>query len=348
MKKLFGALVSLSLLAPAACRDESTDHMERARNALFERSPDEALVEYRKALDALKRDTSEAAQVQRARALKGAADVYRLELRKVKEAVSVYKELIAACPESPEAEEARIVLADLLRIHYRDLRGAIDQLTAALARNPPDGAELTYKIAKLYFELGNYEQSALEAHKVSERFPTSDKVDDALFIEGQALGMVESRRQEGIRVLTDLIARFPDAELTPHAAFELGRLREEGGDREKAIEVWVKALERHPHPEQVQAAIALARRRLAGEQPVVLGRAAAFEKPRVEPAAAAAPAPVRRKPARRKAAAPAAAEEAPVEEVVVESPVVPVRPVRSSAEAVGASAEEAASETGSD
>ena len=126
------------------------------------------------------------ALVLRARALKGAADVYWLEQRKVKEAVSVYKELIQQCPESPEALEARIILADLLRVHYRDLRGAIDQLTAALQRNPPQGAELQYQVAKLYFELGDYAQCELEARKLAERFATSAYVDDALFLQAQA------------------------------------------------------------------------------------------------------------------------------------------------------------------
>jgi len=123
-------------LAPGCRRESATDHMQRARDATFEKRPDEALVEYRKALDALRVDDSPQAVVLKARALKGAADVYWLELRKVKEAVSVYKELITQCPESPEALEARVVLAELLRVYFRDLRGAIDQLTAALARNP--------------------------------------------------------------------------------------------------------------------------------------------------------------------------------------------------------------------
>ncbi|HSP81744.1 MAG TPA: tetratricopeptide repeat protein, partial [Myxococcaceae bacterium] len=193
-------LVWVLALAPG-CRREggATEHMQRARDAIFEKRPDEALVEYRKALDALRLDETGQAQVLRARALKGAADVYWLELRKVKEAISVYKELIAQCPESPEALEARVVVAELLRVHYRDLRGAIDQLTAALARNPPQGAELHYQVAKLYFELGDYQQSVLEARKLAERFATSGYVDDALFLEAQALQMMEGHRQEASR-----------------------------------------------------------------------------------------------------------------------------------------------------
>lgn len=289
-------LVLALALAPGCSRDSATDHLQRARDSIFEKRPDEALVEYRKALDSLRTDDSPQAAVLKARALKGAADVYWLELRKVKEAASVYKELIAQCPESPEALEARVVLADLLRVHFHDLRGAIDQLTAALARNPPQGAELHYQVAKLYFELQDYQQCALEARKLTERFATSAFVDDAIFLQAQALHMQALQfsfgtpeqvryRQEASRTYADLIARFPDSELAPHAVFEMGKLKAEAGDNEKAIETWVQALKTHPDPGMVQDAIARARRRIAATTPDGVDRKSAFdhnlrEKPR--------------------------------------------------------------------
>lgn len=280
MRHLVFAL-SLSTLVVTGCRDKPVDHMQRARDAVFEKRPDEALVEYRKAFDLLRRDESPEALVMRARALKGAADVYRLEQRKVKEAVGVYRELIQQCPESPEALEARIILAELLRMHYRDLRGAIDQLTAALQRNPPQGAELQYLVAKLYFELGDYQQCELEARKLPERFATSVYVDDALFLQAQALAMMDGKRQEASRTYADLRSRFPDSELAPHALFEMGKLRAESGENEKAIETFVETLKTHPDPSLVQDYIARARRRLANTTPEAIGRKeAAFDRAR--------------------------------------------------------------------
>jgi tetratricopeptide (TPR) repeat protein len=295
---LFGAL--------AGCRDTAADHMQRARDAIFEKNPDEALVEYRKAFDLLRRDDSAPALVLRARALKGAADVYWLEQRKVKEAVSVYKELIQQCPESPEALEARIILAQLLRMHYRDLRGAIDQLTAALQRNPPQGAELHYQVAKIYFELGDYAQCELEARRLTERFATSAYVDDALFLQAQAIHMMEGRRQEASRIYANLRTLFPDSELAPHALVEIGKIRAETGDNEKAIELWVDALKTHPDPTLVQDYISRARKRIAKTTPEAVGqRAIAFDHAKAPP-----------------------------------------RPPRNSVEAVGGTAEEAASDRG--
>jgi tetratricopeptide (TPR) repeat protein len=290
----------------AGCTDTPADHLQRAKDAIYEKNADEALVEYRKAFDLLHREDTPQVRVLRARALKGAADVYWLEQRKVKEAISVYKELIQQCPESPEALEARIIVAELLRMHYRDLRGAIDQLTAALQLNPPQGAELQYQVAKLYFELGDYAQCELEARKLSERFAISAYVDDALFLQGQAVHMMEGRRQEASRIYADLRARFPDSELAPHALVEMGKIRAEAGDNEKAIELWVEALKLHPDPTLVQDYISRARKRITRTTPEAVGqRAAAFD---------------------HKAAA--------------------ARPPRNSVEAVGGTAEEAASDRG--
>jgi tetratricopeptide (TPR) repeat protein len=283
------ALLAWALLATlAGCRETPADHLQRARDAVFEKRADEALVEYRKAVDLLRRDDTPQALVLRARALKGAADVYWLEQRKVKEAVSVYKELLVQCPESPEALEARIILAELLRVHYRDLRGAIDQLTAALQRNPPQSAELHYQVAKLYFELGDYAQCELEAGRLAERFSTSAYVDDALFLRAQAIQMMEGRRQEASKAYADLRARFPDSELAAHATVEMGRLRAEAGENEKAIELWVEALKSHPDPGLVQDYISRARRRISDTTPGTIGeRAAAFDHAQVKPPARA-------------------------------------------------------------
>ncbi|MDY7226171.1 tetratricopeptide repeat protein [Hyalangium rubrum] len=304
MKRWVLACTVLGLLA--GCRETPADHLQRARDAVFEKRPDEALVEYRKAFDQLRRDETAQALVLRARALKGAADVYWLEQRKVKEAVSVYKELIQQCPESPEALEARIILAELLRVHYRDLRGAIDQLTAALQRNPPQGAELHYQVAKIYFELGDFAQCELEARKLAERFATSVYVDDALFLQAQAIHMMEGRRQEASKAYADLRTRFPDSELAAHALVEMGKLKADAGDNEKAIELWVDALKAHPDPTLVQDYITRARRRITSTTPEGIGqRAMAFDRPQP-----------------------------------------PARPPRNSIEAVGGSAEEAARDHG--
>ena len=89
--------------------------------------PHDALTYYRRALDVLEGDTSAEVPVLKARALRGAADIYYLELRDTKHAIEVYRELIKQCPDAPETMEGRIFLADLLHVYRRDLRAAITE-----------------------------------------------------------------------------------------------------------------------------------------------------------------------------------------------------------------------------
>jgi TolA-binding protein len=266
-------------LALAGCKQGAAEHLRLAKDQVFEKHPEEGLREYRLALDVLEKDDTAEAQVYRARALRGAADIYYLELRDMRKAVEVYRELIQECPEAPETLEARIHLAEILRTHYRDVRGAINELTAAIARNPPQSAELNYQVAKLYFELGDYQQCEIEALNVERKYEASSFVDDAMLLRGQAQSMMDGHRADAMHTFQDLAERFPDSELQPHALYELGKLRADAGDLEKAIEAWVQALARHPDPQVVQGSITRARKRMKSTTPRHIGdEAAAFDR----------------------------------------------------------------------
>ena len=261
----------IAALASAGCETTPQEHLQRARDRVFEKRPEDALREYRLALDLVERDSSAEGAVLRARVLKGAGDVYYLELRDFRRAVEVYQELIRACPEAPETLQARIQLAEILHAHFRDLRGAISALIGAIDRNAPESAELSYRVAKLYFELGDYQQAALEARKLQTRYETSPLVDDAILLEAQALALMEGRASESIRAFELLAQRFPDSPLAPIALYEMGKVRAEMGDREEAIALWVKALGRHPDPAQVQASISHVRKQISERTPVAIG-----------------------------------------------------------------------------
>lgn len=308
-------LAALLLVVSGCKKPDAPVHLEKAKNALFERNPEMALLEFKAALDLLERDTSPQAQVYRARALRGAADTYFFELRDYKKATQVYRELIQLCPEAPETLDGRIHLASLLRREFHDLRGAIAELTAALARNPPQSAELAYQVATLYFELQDYQQCEIESAKLARKYETSAYVDDALFLRGQALSMMEGKKLEAQRAFMDLVDKFPDSELKPHSLYELGRLKNDQGENERAIELWVEALKTHPDPRVVQSSIAMVRSRLRETTPDGVGNAAkAFD--RGVPGASGEGGPV-----------------------AVKGP-----PPKNSVEAVGGSAEEAAAE----
>lgn len=272
------SLLGLFLISLAGCKkDDPPGRLEKARAALYEQKYDVALAEYKAVLDLLARDNSTEANLYRARALRGAADLYAFQLNDPRRAVEVYRELITLCPEAPETLEGRLHLAEILWHDFRDLRGAIAEYTAALARNPPQSAELSFTVARLYFELQDYSQCELEAGKVAQKYETSQFVDDALYLRGQALVMMEGRKPEAQRVWNEQLERFPDSQLRPHVLVELGRLKAET-EPEKAIELWILALKTHPTPLAVQQQIALVRGRLRATTPRVVGDAtAAFD-----------------------------------------------------------------------
>ncbi len=271
--------VALLVALAAGCFRSGPEHLTRARELVYARKPQAALREYRAALDTVERSEGPEAAHIRAAALRGAADVYWLELHDVPKAVSVYRELVAQAPDAPEAAEAHVVLAGILEAHYRDLRGAISEITAALARDPPTAPDLRYQVAKLYFELGDYQQSELEARTLIQKFPSSALVDDGWMIVGQSLSMREGMHGEAMTAYATLVEKFPASELAPHALFELGKLRGEAGDDAGAIQAWVQALERHPDPNIVQSAIARTRKRIAQTTPRGVGAREAFQRP---------------------------------------------------------------------
>lgn len=273
------AAVLIAALFGAGCQPNAVERIGRARTAVYEKDPQRALREYRLALDLIEREDAGEARVLQARALKGAADVYYLELRDFPRAVEVYQELIRVCPEAPESLEGRIQLADILQVHFHDLRGAIASLIGAIERNAPDSAELTYKVAKLYFELGDYQQATVEAQRVQKRFETSGFVDDAALLEAQALGMMEGRAAEAKKAFEALVDRFPDSSLVPFALYELGKTAADLDERETAIALWVRALEKHPEPAMVQNSIARVRRQIIERTPRGVGKSAvAFDR----------------------------------------------------------------------
>lgn len=265
-------LLVIALLSMAGCkRGDASTHLEAARAALYAQKAEVALSEYKLALDALERNSGPEVALYRARALRGAADIYAFQLHDPRRAVEVYRELIATCPEAPETMEGRLHLANLLRHEFRDIRAAIAELTAALARNPPQSAELAYTVATLYFELRDYQQVTIEADGVVRRYEASPWVDDALYLKGQAFSMMDGRNVEAQRAFLELVSRFPESPLKSHALVELGRLKVDLGESERAIEFWVEALKTHPDPKVVQLAISRVRTHLRATTPDTVG-----------------------------------------------------------------------------
>jgi len=266
------ALLVAALTLASCKKDDAPTHLEAARAAQFAEEFDVWQAVYQLVLNRLEREPSPQPNLDRARALRGAADLYAFHLNDPRRAVEVYRELITVCPEAPETLEGRLHLASVLRHDFRDLRGAIAEYTAALARNPPQSAELTFTVARLYFELQDYEQCELEAGKVAQKYETSAFVDDALYLRGQALGMMDGRKPEAQLLLGDVGRGVPVPGRGPTRRVGLGRRKADPGPG-RAIELWIESLKLHPTPSAVQQQIALVRGRLRATTPNQVGDA---------------------------------------------------------------------------
>lgn len=272
-------LATLGAVVVTACAKTAPEHLQGAHNALYRRQPQQALKEFRLALDLVEKSESSASRTYRARALQGIADTYYLELHDYRRAIETYRELVQVCPESVEALSSRARLAELLKVYFHDLRGAIAELTAAIDRHGPESDQSTYQVAQMYFELGDYRQSEIESQKLVENAPNSGMADAAVFLNAQALAM-ESKLDQAKTSFERLVSKFPNSRLVPDAQFEVGKILAEKGQDDRAIEKWVEALKSHPNPSVVQNAIARARKRIESTTPVKVGSVtAAFARP---------------------------------------------------------------------
>ena len=256
----YALLVHLAvMLTGLSCRQR--DVLHEARKAINQGRPGDARMYLQKALH------NNTAAHTRAALLLMLANTYALHLGEPRRAMQVYRQLISSDPETPEALEGRLRLAELLRYHTDDLRGAIAELTAARAQDASRAAELSYEIANIYFELENYEQCALETAQLMKTHTTGPWGAKILFLHAEALSMLKGRQADAKRTFATVVSRFPSSKLKSNALYELGRFAFEAGEMARAIQYWVEALEKHPTPAVIQTSIARARSRLHATTP---------------------------------------------------------------------------------
>jgi TolA-binding protein len=251
------------LLALSACPADPATHLEKARELSFQRQPEEALREYEEVLSLLAKKDGSKTRVLLVPALKGAADLCYLELKKLQRAVELYQTLVRRFPDVPEALDARANLADILR-SAGDRRGAVAELSSIVQSFPdaPEVDRFLYSAAKDYFELGDYNQAIVEARALQRRYSESIHVADSQMLIATALSL-QGDPEKAIEAYAELVDRWPDSELASRARFEQAKVLADLEREGEAVEVLVEALRTHPSPKAVQLEIARLRKRLA-------------------------------------------------------------------------------------
>lgn len=111
--------------------------------------------------------------------------------------------------------------------------------------NYPLLEEVLYKLARAYFDLGQYDRARGAVGRLSERFPRSSRLADAAFL----LALIDAeagRVDRGVARLTELIEQGPDHPYHDQALLRRARLYERHGRPDRAIEDYLAFLSATP------------------------------------------------------------------------------------------------------
>ncbi len=260
------ALLATSLLLLCACGGAAR-RLDEANAARYAGRPREALAGYQQVLGELgegklaRRDAG-----LRLRALKYAADVSYLEVGEFTQAVSYYRRIVALYPGTPEAWRARAITGDIYRERFDDPVAAIAQWADVAASDAAQAPEFQLKVARAYLDLKNWEQARTEARLLRERWPTSEKADEAQLLTAQAWAL-EQRRDEAQRAFQALLDRQPRPDLAAGALEGQAHIAAQQGKLARAIELYTQALAMHPNPASIRLAIEKVRERRQRARP---------------------------------------------------------------------------------
>ncbi len=242
--------------------------MDQARDLAFRQNFQGALAQYEGVLTDLGRDESDLSKTIRVQALRGAADLCYLQLADYVKAAQLYRDLAERYPDRPETFEARAHLADILRDHFHDTRGALAQLAALVQSFPNhvDTDRYQYRAAQDYFDLRDYPQTETELSLFLSRFPGSALRADAQLLMASSMAL-EGRKTDAIAMYQQIANEHPGAD-AGRANLEIARIYEDASDFEKAETFLAKAMPDYPEPKVVSLALQRVRRRVAMRKPV--------------------------------------------------------------------------------
>ncbi|MBZ5494826.1 MAG: tetratricopeptide repeat protein [Acidobacteriia bacterium] len=227
------------------------------------------------------------------RALLNIGNIYYLNLRKIPQAIEFYDRLTQEFPDRPEALRARRQLASIYANEFIDLDQAIAQYDKLLAAESlDDRPEILFQRANAYFKKGDYDRALRELHGLEES-GIKDQLAAQVSLKIGNIYQVQKRFHDAIepfrKVLSASCAEC--SESRRRAILNLAETYENLFDFDNAIET-IRKLDETPENERYLRSEVerLSRKRKEVEK----GRAADWDRPRVNPGATGTPrAPVR-------------------------------------------------------
>lgn len=251
--------------------------LERARDLALAGQPEDALRQLHRALAQL---GEQGDPTLRRRALVRAAQLTDLHLGagRVNEALEWYRRIVAEFPDSTEAFDAGVRIAEILKQRFDDDARASAELVRVVDAFPghTGAPRLLLRAARMGVDARRYDEARELARRLVTEWPESDEAPEAHAVVASTLHL-QGHHADAVKAWSSMAERFPG---TPHAAralAESGHCLEEQFDYVHAIARYVESLPRHPDPFAVQKRLERVRKKFSAEQAKEPGsRAVAF------------------------------------------------------------------------
>jgi len=269
---LLGVGVSMLVARPP----DPAARLAAARDLLLARQPRAAMTEVRRALAELGPggDTT-----LRLNALARAAQIadYHLTAANVRgaaaEALALYRQLVDGFPNTPEAFDAGVRIAEILRARAGGSEQAEKQFLDVARRFPRQAGieRLFLQAAQLAQDARAHDRARAHAGHVVEHFAHTPAAAEAQLLIGRSFHL-EGRHAHASEAYAAVADRWPGTEAAPRALHEAGHCFVEQGDYAAAIARYMAALPTHPDPMAVQRSLERARKGFVALREMAPGR----------------------------------------------------------------------------
>ena len=124
----------------------------------------------------------------------------------------------------------------------------------AIAVDPSSCDYAVYQKAFSQGLLGNYDAKIETLCYLSDHFPKSDYVDDAMFEKGRSYVQLENKAK-ALEAFQDLLTKCPTSNFAPSAGNEIALLYYQNGNVHEAIDAYKKVITNYPGSEQANVAM---------------------------------------------------------------------------------------------
>jgi tetratricopeptide (TPR) repeat protein len=222
----------------------------RAEKAEQAGRPDEALAHYRKVMNhGLQSDVG-------LQAAKQAARIAYFELKNFSQAIELYKQLVLYAPDPATRIDAQKNIAEIHFKHLTDYRQAVLEYNRLLElpHMKEDGFKYRLAVAHSYFYMNNFYQALVEIDAILTKGFPEELLYEPLLVKANIF-LNTNRLDEAIKVLQELLNRYPERSKKETVGLQLAVCYEEKKDYAKAVETLETVKVTYPTPEFIEMRI---------------------------------------------------------------------------------------------